>query len=67
LRVGKEAHEMRAVARLDMVTLQVQGNVSKGDGIAVDVQRLYRRVIVVAIFGGCPELTVEVLLKVGGG
>lgn len=58
---------MRAIAWLDMVTLQVQGNVSKGDGIAVDVQRLYWRVIVVAIFGGCPELTVEVLRKVGGG
>lgn len=40
---------MGAVARLDMVALQVQRYVAKGDGVAIDVQRADARGNVFAI------------------
>lgn len=38
LRVGEEADKVRAVARADVVALQVQGDVAECDGVAVDAE-----------------------------
>lgn len=68
LRIGEEFDEMGAVARRDVVALQVATDVSEGNGVAVDVEGfdlVGRR----AGFGGeagLLELAEEVLGEVGG-
>lgn len=41
LRIGKQAHEMFTIARIDMISLQMQGNVTERIWIAVNIQRLH--------------------------
>lgn len=67
LRVGKEAHKMGGVARLDVVPLQVQRDVAEGDRVAVDVEGADGRVWVLAALFCLSELALEVLGEVGGG
>lgn len=43
LRIGKESHKVRAVSGLDMVTLEVDGNVAEGLRVSVNVECSYRR------------------------
>jgi hypothetical protein len=67
LRIGKQAHKVRTVPRLDVVALQMQRNVAKRSGVAVNVQRLDGAVSVDALVGGGLELAEKVLRKVRRG
>jgi hypothetical protein len=64
LSVGEQAHKVCAVPRRDMVALQVQRNISECEGVAVDVEGLYRGGAVCAVLLGGRELAKEVLGEV---
>lgn len=64
LRIGKKTHEVRPVARLDMIALQMQRNVAKRPRVAINVQRPNRRRYVDAIFLRRGNLTAKILRKV---
>lgn len=64
LRIRKESHKVLAVARRDVVALQVQRDVAKDDGVAVDVEGPDRGARLVAPLLGRLELAKEVLGKV---
>lgn len=66
LSVGEEAHKVGAVAGCDVVALEVEGNVVKGGGVAVDVESLYVAADVVAVLLGRLDLAEEVLREVRG-
>jgi hypothetical protein len=66
LGVGKEAHKVCRVARLDVVPLQMQRDVAEGDGVAVDVEGADGGARVLAGFFCALDLALEVLREVGG-
>lgn len=64
LGIGKQAHEVRRVARLDMVPLEMQRDVSEGCRVPVDVEGADGRGGVDAVVLSVLELAAEVLGKV---
>ena len=52
LGISEEADKVGAVSGLDVVALQMQGDVSEGSGIAVDVERLDGAAGVLVVFLG---------------
>lgn len=64
LRIGKESHKVLAVARRDVVTLQMQRDVAEDDGIAIDVEGPDSSARLVAPLLCRLELAQEVLRKV---
>jgi hypothetical protein len=66
LGVGKQAHKVRRVARLHVVALQVQRDVTERDRVAVDVEGADGRPDVLAVLLGPLDLAPEVLREVGG-
>lgn len=65
LRVGKQLYEMRSISGRDMISLQVQRNVAKGNRIAIDIQCSNARKRIIASLLGARNLAEEVLRKVG--
>ena len=66
LRVGKQPHKVRRVARLHVVALEVQRDIAEGDGVAVNVERADGGADVLAVGFGLVDLALEVLGKVRG-
>ena len=64
LGIGKEAHKVCRVSRLNVVPLKVQRNVAECDGVSVDVERADGRANVLALGFGLVDLALEVLGKV---
>lgn len=65
LSIGKEPHKVCPVSWLNMVTLEVEGDVGEGLGIAVDVEGTDGAGEVLARFVCLFDLAVEVLGEVG--
>ena len=65
LGISEEADKVGAVFGLDVVALQMQGDVSEGSGIAVDVEGLDGAARVLVVFLGVVQLAEEVLGEVG--
>lgn len=63
--VGEKTHEMGAVAGGDMIALEMQRNVAKGQGITINVEGAHGGVWVSAVFFGLFDLAEEVLGEVG--
>lgn len=65
LRIGKEADEVRPVARRDVVSLEVEGDISERRGVAVDIEGLDggAEILDSVLFGGL-DLAEEILGEV---
>ena len=64
LGVGEEADKVGAIAGVDVVALEVQGDVPEGDGVTVDVESPDGRARVLAGFLGALELGCKVVREI---
>lgn len=66
LGVGEETDKVGAIARLDVVALEVEGDVPEGDGVTVDVEGPDGVTRVLAGLLGALELGYKVVREIGG-